>query len=92
VPECLPYVLCATPITPYLSDLRATAYIPMVRGDGTQLDDVLRNRWMTQQNLQVDADIRIWRHQSYLHRPALDAMERAPLRELRRWASNLYDD
>lgn len=80
-----------TPVTPYTSDLFSTTWVPRLRGDGSELTEVIRDRWVNEQNSQVDADIVIWSHQSYVAKPPLERSEVAPTRAFRQWARQFYE-
>ena len=86
------YLLGITPITPYRADLRSTTWVARKRGDGSEMDEKTRNRWVEQQNAQVDADLRIWRTQTYIHKAPLARTENDCMRAMRKWAKNLYDE
>jgi phenylpropionate dioxygenase-like ring-hydroxylating dioxygenase large terminal subunit len=80
-----------TPISPYAVDVRATTWVPRTRSDGSELDDATRRRWADQQSDQVGADIEIWSHQTYVHKPALERSEVGPLRQFRQWSKQFYE-
>lgn len=86
------FVSGVTPITAHLSDIRSTTYVPLRRRDGSPLDATARDRWVREQNAQVDSDLIIWNNQSYMHKPHLDRSEVGPTRAFRQWARELYDD
>ena len=86
------YLLGITPITPYRADLRSTTWVARKRGDGSEMDERTRNRWVDQQNAQVDADLRIWRTQTYIHKAPLARSENDCMRAMRKWAKDLYGE
>lgn len=86
------YVLGVTPVSPYESELRSTTWIPKTRSDGSPIDEAGRDRWVRQQNSQVDADLRIWNHQNYIQKPPLERTEVSAMRAFRKWSKQFYDD
>ncbi|HVE24751.1 MAG TPA: Rieske 2Fe-2S domain-containing protein [Sporichthya sp.] len=84
------YVLGITPITARTADLRSTTWVAKKRADGSQLEERLRNKWVKQQNLQVDADMVIWRTMSYIAAAPWAKSEQEPMRILRDWAKQFY--
>lgn len=86
------FMLGVTPITPYRADLRSTTWVRKTRGDGSDMDVATRDRWVRQQNSQVDSDLRIWTTQTYLPRAALARSEQGCIRAVRQWAQQFYSD
>lgn len=84
------FVSGVTPINSRLSDIRTTTYVPLQRGDGSPLDAKVRDRWVREQNGQVDGDLVIWNNLSYRHKPHLDRSEVGPMRAFRKWSRDLY--
>lgn len=84
------YVMGSTPVTPTTADLRSTTWVARKRSDGSDTSIEVRDKWVKQQNAQVDADIRIWTSQSYVHKPPLAKEEFAATRAVRKWAKQFY--
>lgn len=84
------YLLGITPITPYRADLRSTCWVARKRADGSDMNERTRDLWVAQQNHQVDSDLEIWRHMSYIDRAPWAKAESQPMRALRRWAKQFY--
>ena len=84
-------VLGTTPVTPHLTDVRITVWVSRTRGDGNPLSADIRDRWVRQQHGQVEADLRIWEHQTFVDRPPFAKSESEPMRAFRRWAKAFYE-
>lgn len=70
--------------------MRSTTWVARKRGDGSVMSEEVRDRWVRQQNAQVDSDLRIWNHMSYIDRAPWAASESASMRTLRTWARQFY--
>ena len=86
------FMLGVTPITPYRADLRSSTWVCRTRSDGTEMDVETRDRWVKQQNGQVDADLKIWSTQTYIARAALARSEQGCIRAVREWSQQFYSD
>jgi phenylpropionate dioxygenase-like ring-hydroxylating dioxygenase large terminal subunit len=84
------YLMGSTPVSPYVADLRSTTWVARRRSDGSEMDAETRDRWVKQQNAQVDADLKIWTNLSYVNKPPLVREESGPTRSLRKWARQFY--
>lgn len=84
------YLLGITPLTPYACDMRATTWVAKKRGDGSLMDEATRDLWAAQQNHQVDSDLVVWSHMSYVTKAPWAKSESGPMRDLRKWASTFY--
>jgi phenylpropionate dioxygenase-like ring-hydroxylating dioxygenase large terminal subunit len=84
------YCLGITPITARSADMRSTTWVAKKRGDGSDMDEKTRDRWVTQQNHQVDSDLVIWKRMSYAEKVPWAKSEQAAMRELRQWAKKFY--
>ena len=81
-----------TPIDQHTSDHRATVWVPRTRGDGSPLDESVRDRWAHQQRSQHAADLPVWENMTYVARPMFAKAETKVFRALRRWIEGLYPD
>ena len=79
-----------TPIDLHTSDHRATVWVPKTRGDGSPMDESLKERWASQQRTQHAADLPVWENMTYVERPMFAAAETRNFRALRRWIEGLY--
>lgn len=84
------FLLGVTPITPLRADLRSSCWVRRTRGDGTEMSEKVRDRWVKQQNSQVDADLEIWKNQTYIDRAPFTADEQSGIRAVRKWARQFY--
>jgi phenylpropionate dioxygenase-like ring-hydroxylating dioxygenase large terminal subunit len=84
------YFMGITPTSPSTADMRSTTWVARKRGDGSRMTEELRDRWVAQQNTQVDADLVIWNHMSYIDRAPWAHSESASMRALRAWARRFY--
>ncbi|MBA0126792.1 Rieske (2Fe-2S) protein [Haloechinothrix sp. YIM 98757] len=85
------YTLAATtPIDYETSDHRCTVWVPRVRGDGSPLDEKIRDRWARQQITQHAADVPVWENMTYVHKPPFAQAEATALRNLRKWIEKHY--
>lgn len=85
------YTLAATtPVDEHTSDHRATVWVPRRRGDGSPLDENIRDRWAKQQISQHSADFPVWENMTYLAKPAFAATEVKGFRALRQWIEGQY--
>ncbi len=85
------YTLAATtPIDEQTSDHRATVWVPKQRGDGTPLDEAVRDRWAKQQISQHAADFPVWENMTYVAKPPFAATEVRSFRALREWIEGQY--
>lgn len=85
------YTLASTtPVTIETSDHRATVWIPKRRGDGSPLDESIRNRWAEEQRVQHARDVPIWENMTYVAKPAFARSEAETFRALRRWIERHY--
>jgi hypothetical protein len=81
-----------TPIDQHTSDHRATVWIPRVRGDGSPLEEPVKDRWTRQQRSQHAADLPVWENMTYVERPMFAKAETKVFRALRRWIEGLYPE
>lgn len=86
------YLLGITPVTARSVDMRATTWVARKRADGSQTDERTRDRWVAQQNAQVDSDLVIWNHMSYNAKAPWALSEGAAMRTLRAWTQQFYAD
>lgn len=85
------YTLASTtPIDAGTSDHRATVWVPKLRGDGSPLDESVRDRWANQQRTQHVADFPVWENMTYIERPPFAQAEAKAFRALRSWIEGLY--
>jgi 3-ketosteroid 9alpha-monooxygenase subunit A len=85
------YTLASTtPIDPHTSDHRATVWVPRRRGDGSALDESIKDRWARQQTTQHAADFPVWENMTYIERPPFARAEAKAFRALRGWIEGLY--
>jgi phenylpropionate dioxygenase-like ring-hydroxylating dioxygenase large terminal subunit len=84
------YTLGITPTSPYSADLRSTTWVARERSDGSEMSETIRDRWVAQQNAQVDADLRVWTKLSYIQQAPWAHSESAAMRPLRAWARQFY--
>jgi phenylpropionate dioxygenase-like ring-hydroxylating dioxygenase large terminal subunit len=83
-------MLAATPTSPDTTDIRATIWIPRTRGDGSPMDEKIRDRWVRFMHHQIESDMIIWNHQTYVERPPLAKSESGPMRSFRKWSRQFY--
>ena len=79
-----------TPIDRHTSDHRATVWVPKVRGDGSPLDESIRDRWARQQMHQHTADFPVWENMTYIAKPPFAATEVRSFHALRQWIEGQY--
>ena len=79
-----------TPVDKNTSDHRATVWVPRVRGDGSPLDEKVRDRWARQQFSQHVADFPVWENMTYIAKPPFAATEVRSFRALRQWIETQY--
>ncbi len=79
-----------TPVDLNTSDHRATVWVPRKRGDGSDLDEGIRDRWARQQITQHEADFPVWENMTYIAKPAFTATEVRSFHALRRWIEDQY--
>ncbi|MGE0304571.1 MAG: Rieske 2Fe-2S domain-containing protein [Acidimicrobiia bacterium] len=85
------YTLTATtPVDRETSDHRATVWVPKVRGDGSTLDESIRDRWAKQQFSQHAADFPVWENMTYIDKPPFARDEAKAFRALRTWTNRFY--
>ena len=84
------YLLGITPTSPCSADLRSTTWVARKRRDGSIMSEKIRDLWVAQQNAQVEADLRIWRHMSYVDNAPFALSESSSMRTLRLWAKQFY--
>jgi 3-ketosteroid 9alpha-monooxygenase subunit A len=84
------YLLGITPTSPYTADLRSTTWVARKRSDGSIMTEKIRDMWVAQQNAQVESDLRVWRHLSYVENAPWALSESSTMRVLRRWAKQFY--
>jgi 3-ketosteroid 9alpha-monooxygenase subunit A len=84
------YLLGITPISPDAVDMRSTTWVARKRSDGSTMSEKVRDLWVAQQNAQVDADLNVWRHLSYVENAPWAQSETSTMRVLRRWAKQFY--
>jgi phenylpropionate dioxygenase-like ring-hydroxylating dioxygenase large terminal subunit len=80
-----------TPVDRFTSDVRLTVWAPKRRGDGSVLDDALATRWFEFQKGQLESDMVVWSHQTYVERPPFASPETAAMRALRDWSRQFYE-
>jgi hypothetical protein len=85
-------LLAVTPTSPRTTDVRATIWIPRTRGDGTPMAPEIRDRWVRFMHKQIETDLAIWCHQTYVSRAPMTQSELAPMRALRKWSKQFYDE
>jgi 3-ketosteroid 9alpha-monooxygenase subunit A len=83
-------LLGVTPTSPETMDVRVTIWVPRRRGDGTEMDEATRDKWVAFMHRQVETDLQIWSHQTYLSGAPLAHSEQSPMRSLRRWSEQFY--
>lgn len=83
-------LLGVTPTSAETMDVRASIWVPRCRGDGTAMSEEIRNRWITFMHKQIEADLEIWNHQTYVHSAPLAQSEQEPMRKFRRWSQQFY--
>ena len=85
-----------TPIDPYKSDIFLTVWTPRSRTDGSPLGRELRDHWFEFQKTQIEADIRVWSHQTYIEHPPYailegdSSVESVAMRAIRDWSEQFY--
>jgi 3-ketosteroid 9alpha-monooxygenase subunit A len=85
------YTLASTtPIDKHTSDHRATVWAPRLRGDGSKLDESVRDRWAKQQIGQHAADFPVWENMKYIAKPPFAATEVRSFHALRVWIEEMY--
>jgi 3-ketosteroid 9alpha-monooxygenase subunit A len=84
------FCLGITPITARTADMRSTTWVARKRADGSDMDEETRDRWVAQQNAQIDADLVIWKRMSYAEKVPWAKSEQAAMRDLRQWADQFY--
>lgn len=84
------YLLGITPINATSVDMRSTTWVARKRGDGSIMTEAVRDLWVAQQNDQVDADMKVWTHMSYIENVPWTQSETSSMRVLRRWAKQFY--
>ena len=84
-------LLGITPVDDTTSEVRLSVWVPTLRADASPLDARLRDRWVGQQRSQVEADLSIWAHQTYVEQPPLVAGEAVSMRAYRTWARALSE-
>lgn len=85
------YTLASTtPVTTETSDHRCTVWVPRRRGDGSPLDESIRDRWAEEQRVQHARDLPIWENMTYVAKPAFARSEAETFRALRRWIERHY--
>lgn len=85
------YLLGITPTSPYSADMRSTTWIARKRGDGSEMTEKVRDLWVAQQNHQVDSDLKIWNHLSYIDHAPWAKSESESMRALRKWTKQFYE-
>jgi 3-ketosteroid 9alpha-monooxygenase subunit A len=87
------YTLASTtPVSFETSDHRATVWVPRRRGDGSPLDETIRDRWAGEQRVQHARDVPIWENMTYVDKPAFARSEAQTFRALRRWIERHYTE
>jgi nitrite reductase/ring-hydroxylating ferredoxin subunit len=86
------YLGCITPTSTRTAEMRATTWVAKKRGDGSEMSEETRDRWVAQQNGQVDSDMIIWNNMSYIEHVPWAQSEADPMRMLRSWSSQFYID
>jgi 3-ketosteroid 9alpha-monooxygenase subunit A len=85
------YTLAATtPVDEQTSDHRAPVWVPRVRGDGSPLNESIRDRWAKQQISQHCADFPVWENMTYIAKPPFAATEVRSFHALRQWIEGQY--
>jgi 3-ketosteroid 9alpha-monooxygenase subunit A len=79
-----------TPIDRHTSDHLATVWVPKVRGDGSPLEEGIRDRWARQQMTQHAADFPVWENMTYIAKPPFAATEVRSFHALRQWIEGQY--
>jgi nitrite reductase/ring-hydroxylating ferredoxin subunit len=83
-------LLGVTPTSPETMDVRATIWVPHRRGDGTSMPEEIRDRWIAFMHRQIESDLEIWNHQTYVPSAPLAQSEQDPMRKFRRWSRQFY--
>lgn len=86
------FLACFTPTAADRLDFRTTTWVARQRADGSTMDEGTRDKWVAQQNAQVEADMHIWETQTYVRRAPLSKIEQGPMRMVRKWADQFYSD
>ena len=81
-----------TPVDERTSDVRFMVYIGRVPGDDSPKAEAKARDFGQMVIDQFAADIEIWRHQRYTHRPALSTSEYDGFTAFRAWAAQFYPD
>jgi 3-ketosteroid 9alpha-monooxygenase subunit A len=81
-----------TPIDVHTSDHRAAVWVPRTRGDGSALDETIRDRWAHQQRSQHAADLPVWENMTHVDRPPFAKAEAKSFRALREWIEAQYPE
>ena len=84
------YLMGITPTSPQTADMRSTTWVARKRADGSMMSEKVRDLWVAQQNGQVDADLNVWNHLSYIDKAPWAQSETSTMRVLRRWAKQFY--
>jgi 3-ketosteroid 9alpha-monooxygenase subunit A len=84
------HCVAVTPITATLADLRATTFVPRRRGDNSEMSEAVRDLWIRQQYMQVNADVRVWSNLSFTQRPPFAKSEAKAMRAFKSWARQFY--
>jgi 3-ketosteroid 9alpha-monooxygenase subunit A len=83
-------MLGVTPIDAEHSDVRVSVWVPKTRGDGTELSESIRDKWIREQHGQVESDLVIWTNQTYVAKAPFVRVESPGLRAYRQWSRQFY--
>jgi 3-ketosteroid 9alpha-monooxygenase subunit A len=83
-------MLGVTPVDIGRSDVRVSVWVPRTRGNGTELGESIRDRWIAEQHGQVESDLLIWTNQTYVAKAPFVPAEAAGLRAYRQWSRQFY--
>lgn len=83
-------MLGVTPVDTDHSDVRVSVWVPRTRGDGSDLTEKIRDRWINEQHGQVESDLAIWTNQTYVAKAPFVQAESPGLRAYRQWSRRFY--
>jgi phenylpropionate dioxygenase-like ring-hydroxylating dioxygenase large terminal subunit len=82
--------LGVTPINETTSDVRVSIWVPTVRANGDPLSEEICTAWIRSQHTQVEADLLIWRNQTYVDRPPFLRAEAEGMKAFRAYSARWY--
>ncbi|MCV7019437.1 Rieske 2Fe-2S domain-containing protein [Mycolicibacterium aichiense] len=83
-------ISAVTPVDEFTSDVRFMVYIGRKPGDDSPRAEAKAQAFAQDVIDQFAADIQIWQHQRYTHRPALATTEFDGFTAIRKWANQFY--